>query len=114
MYLKKGLIEKFQIQQRITIYITDVNDVKPEFKGTTFQAKINEVGGKNFGCQDILVEEKVNLDKITACSTSAILFGCICLICWVQGLCYQGLVVQSIVSLTSSLRGQLVKCFTTL
>ena len=26
----------------------------------------------------------------------------------------QGLVVQSIVSLTSSLRGQLVKCFTTL
>ena len=27
---------------------------------------------------------------------------------------YQGPVVQSIVSLTSSLRGQLVKCFTTL
>ena len=27
---------------------------------------------------------------------------------------HQGLVVQSIVSLTSSLRGQLVKCFTTL
>ena len=29
-------------------------------------------------------------------------------------LTYQGPVVQSIVSLTSSLRGQLVKCFTTL
>ena len=27
---------------------------------------------------------------------------------------FQGLVVQSMVSLTSSLRGQLVKCFTTL
>ena len=27
---------------------------------------------------------------------------------------YQGPVVQSIISLTSSLRGQLVKCFTTL
>ena len=28
--------------------------------------------------------------------------------------CHQGPVVQSIISLTSSLRGQLVKCFTTL
>ena len=38
---------------------------------------------------------------------------------WLDVLCYgaeshQGPVVQSIVSLTSSLRGQLVKCFTTL
>ena len=32
----------------------------------------------------------------------------------VQRFLYQGPVVQSIVSLTSSLRGQLVKCFTTL
>ena len=32
----------------------------------------------------------------------------------VQHVSYQGPVVKSIVSLTSSLRGQLVKCFTTL
>ena len=30
-----------------------------------------------------------------------------------QVVVFQGLVVQSIVSLTSSLRGQLIKCFTT-
>ena len=32
----------------------------------------------------------------------------------ISGLKYQGPVVQNIVSLTSSLKGQLVKCFTTL
>ena len=33
---------------------------------------------------------------------------------FLEATCVQGPVVQSIVSLTSSLRGQLVKCFTTL
>ena len=35
-------------------------------------------------------------------------------VCMKPSLLYQGLVVQSIVSLTSSLRAQLVKCFRTL
>ena len=34
--------------------------------------------------------------------------------CFLYGIKFQGPVIQSIISLTNSLRGQLVKCFTTL
>ena len=49
-------------------------------------------------------DKKSNLNLIRGCTYDGLLYGCN----------YQGPIVQSIVSLMSLLRGELVKCFRTI